>query len=147
MQSPEILSLHAAKSWSMSSSTSALGATASSDTMGLSNGSGLQRRRESGIGIDCEKCDVWALGCLLFELLTSELLFQNSIEIPLIVAISSNSLPTVSAERCARLGHHPGLLKLLNSILVRDATRRPTLQRLLELVDNTLVDLVTSRGV
>ncbi|DBA77935.1 TPA: hypothetical protein ACH3X2_008356 [Trebouxia sp. C0005] len=73
--------------------------------------------------------DVWALGCLLYELLTQQLLFQEyGNDYPKFHAVVTGMFGEVllSPERLRPVEHMPAIVDLLSYILQRDITRRPT---------------------
>ncbi|KAG3171723.1 hypothetical protein PI126_g1718 [Phytophthora idaei] len=98
--------------------------------------------------------DIWSLGCLLYELVTQELLFQNDdwagLYAHLVVTQDQHVLrsdhkqkmftalnPTTSDEEAVVMN----LLELCCNILVREPTRRPKLETIVAQVCNLINDV------
>lgn len=86
------------------------------------------RRRKVGAG--CAS-DVWSLGCLFFELITSEFLFDASEYGMFYVQLTDESKTLISQERFSKMNYNPMLMDVLAYILVRDPVRRPSIYDLL----------------
>ena len=73
--------------------------------------------------------DVWSLGCLLYELLTTEPLFDASDFARFFVVLTTSVLPCPPPERLTRFSasaNGPALVGLLRFVLIRNPTQRPT---------------------
>ncbi|XP_018010472.1 serine/threonine-protein kinase Nek8 isoform X2 [Hyalella azteca] len=73
-----------------------------------------------------KKSDVWALGCILYELLTLKMAFQAETIMALFTKITNGDFAAVSSERCGE-----NLWSLLESLLQQDAACRPTTDQVL----------------
>jgi len=71
--------------------------------------------------------DVWSLGCLLYELVTGDLLFYDADWIRFFIRLTQENQPLFSDASLDRMGPYPGLRDLLSYVLVRDPRRRPSL--------------------
>jgi len=73
-----------------------------------------------------EKSDVWALGCILYEMLTLRHPFDASNQGALILKIVQGKYPPVDRSRYSH-----GVRKLVDALLQRDQRRRPTCLQIL----------------
>ncbi|KAM4555548.1 uncharacterized protein PAE49_014558 [Odontesthes bonariensis] len=73
-----------------------------------------------------EKSDIWAVGCILFELCTKESAFSAETTIKLMPKIISGPCPSLPKN------FSPELCWLLNDMLQRDAEARPTASEILK---------------
>jgi protein-tyrosine phosphatase len=69
--------------------------------------------------------DMWSLGCLFFELLTTEFLFNTP---NFFLVVTNDKFKLISQERYQMLGYNPILMDILTFILVRDPERRPNIE-------------------
>ncbi|KAG2424575.1 hypothetical protein HXX76_014455 [Chlamydomonas incerta] len=82
--------------------------------------------------------DVWSLGCLAFELLSGSVLFGGDYaSVTHRVAFGAGERLSLTEPERARLGGLPELVGLVEWILVRDPTRRPSLVAIRERVEAT----------
>ncbi|ESS31384.1 protein kinase domain protein [Toxoplasma gondii VEG] len=87
--------------------------------------------------------DIWALGCLFFELVTRQFLFFSN---PGFYLRLSGRLPLFDdASRELLNAIHPMLLPFLHLLLRREAARRPSASDVVALVDALLLAVVESR--
>ena len=93
-----------------------------------------RRRRQ---GADASS-DVWSLGCLLFELVTGKLLFNDTDWLQLVARVTSSGMPLITDEKAAMVRDLPGIEGLLQFLLVRDPSLRPTLPDVLDRVTEVL---------
>lgn len=115
------------------------------------NVSNYDRRRMKGVG---PANDVWALGCLLFELLTNEMLHSDADWARFYTRVTQEGYPLFDTDkikfitfviffsnglfRLLNETHRHTMLELLQFILVRDPERRPTIAAIIAKVDQLL---------
>jgi serine/threonine protein kinase len=75
--------------------------------------------------------DMWSLGCLLYELLTNEFLFNSP---NFFVIITDESFPVISQERYKLINYNPILNDILIFILVRDQEMRPSVDDIINFI-------------
>ncbi|KAK9831313.1 hypothetical protein WJX81_001162 [Elliptochloris bilobata] len=75
---------------------------------------GYDRRRRQGAG---PPADAWAAGCLLYELLTGRLLFQDADWIRFFMRVTQPGQELLAPERRAAVAHLPGVTALLEFML------------------------------
>lgn len=96
-----------------------------------------RRQTEKGAGFPC---DVWSLGCLLFEMITGEVLQFETVFMKFYYRVTGNNIPVIDDAK-ARLLHksyRSEIIGLLEFILVRDQNWRPSIGRIIERVDEIL---------
>ena len=69
--------------------------------------------------------DIWALGCLIYELLTGEVLFYSQNWIEFFSRVTGDQKPVLGEKNLEKINHNPFLIKLLSFLLVRDQEKRP----------------------
>jgi hypothetical protein len=101
----------------------------SPEMIALSN---TTRQREAGIdrrkmGGTAKPSDIWSLGCLFFELLTGEFLFNDPEGdwLSFYYRLTSDSGVIIDTSIEERLGNVEELIEFLEFILVKDPQRRP----------------------
>ncbi|GMH32316.1 hypothetical protein BSKO_00150 [Bryopsis sp. KO-2023] len=102
-----------------------------------SSGDFDRRQTEKGAGFPC---DVWALGCLLYEMITGEVLQLETVFMKFYCRVTGSGVPVID-EAKARLLHESyrsEIIQLLEFILVRDQNWRPSIARVIERVDEIL---------
>jgi serine/threonine protein kinase len=95
--------------------------------------------------------DVWSVGCLLYELLTGQMLFGAEDAGEMLHRITDESAPLIGKEQRRELqhalGHHSESMldaalahveQLLSFVVVRDPTRRPSLREVKSKMAETL---------
>ena len=164
IQSPEILlvqastgSLSEPTSPAVPSSPSQVGqplpsivASPASATTSTNESDGLLALRYRREYVSCAS-DVWSLGCLLFELLTGDFLFDISPEeggwSRLFVLLTQASDELFLPRKLALLKSmpHSGVLEhLLRALLVRDPDDRPSAHQALSLVDAAIAEVTAT---
>ena len=88
-------------------------------------GDSYDRRKKSGAG---RASDVWSLGCLLYEIITGEMLFFDPIYPAFFCRVTQDSQPILTDENKALLGHNSKVIDMLKFMLVRDAQLRPSIR-------------------
>lgn len=76
--------------------------------------------------------DVWALGCLFYELLTGEVLFQTEEYFEFHVRLTTQTSQLIDPDRLEKLNNNVYLIDFLKYVLVRDMHLRPTIDNVLK---------------
>jgi len=87
------------------------------------------------------KSDVWSVGCLLYELLTGEYLFEDDDWIRFFIRITGEDQQLLTPEMMAPLADYPALRELLESTLMRDPIKRPSMTDLRARFESVRVQL------
>ncbi|KAI8112526.1 hypothetical protein M9434_003849 [Picochlorum sp. BPE23] len=85
---------------------------------------GYDRRRAQGAGAPS---DVWSLGCLLFELFTGNVLYNDTDWLQLAARVTRPDSQLIPDDRLKMIADLPGVEDMLRFMLVRDPKMRPTL--------------------
>mmetsp|Transcript_32607 Transcript_32607/g.43046 ORF Transcript_32607/g.43046 Transcript_32607/m.43046 type:complete len:166 (-) Transcript_32607:1495-1992(-) len=91
--------------------------------------------------------DVWGLGCLFYELLTGEMLFDADEYAWFFVRLTKTQLDLFQDGKLDRINNNVYLIDFLKYILVRDPRLRPTIDNVLKRFEHVYALLVaTSSG-
>ncbi|KAL0020662.1 hypothetical protein WJX79_004334 [Trebouxia sp. C0005] len=86
-------------------------------------------------------CDVWALACLLYELVTGNLLFPSDLDWPkFFITVTDASRELLSPVVRHSLEKLPAVADVLEYTLVRDPAQRPSAKHVLHRVQQALQD-------
>eukprot|EP00742_Colponemidia_sp_Colp-10_P010763 GILJ01011855.1.p1 GENE.GILJ01011855.1~~GILJ01011855.1.p1 ORF type:complete len:1959 (+),score=372.88 GILJ01011855.1:144-5879(+) len=83
-----------------------------------------RRRRTHRTGYES---DIWAVGCLLFEVLTGDFLFREEIFAKMLHRVTNADAPLLEEEHKAQLNNDSDLINFMHFVLTRDPQRRPLL--------------------
>lgn len=75
--------------------------------------------------------DTWSLGCLLYELLTGEFLFDAFAGAQFYAQVTDDNSTLITQERYSRINYNNQLMDMLTYILIRDPMRRPSVNEIL----------------
>jgi len=89
-----------------------------------------------------ERRDVWAIGCLLFELITAHTLFRKDDMSALITRLTNEDMPVLEPKDEEELHHVKPLIDFLKSVLIRDINKRPTIEETIELFDKASMEVL-----
>ena len=91
--------------------------------------------------------DVWSLGCLFYELLTGDMLFDADEYAWFFVRLTKTQLDLFQDGKLDRINNNVYLIDFLKYILVRDPRLRPTIDNVLKRFEHVYALLVaTSSG-
>ena len=76
--------------------------------------------------------DVWGLGCLFYELLTGDVLFNTEEYFEFHVRLTSQGQTLIDQDRFDKIGNNVYLIDFLKYVLVRDMRLRPTIDNVLK---------------
>lgn len=86
------------------------------------------RRRKVGAN---SASDVWSLGCLFYELLSGEFLFDAEDFTNFFMIVTDENKTLISQERYMKINYNSLLMDILVYILIRDPVRRPSIADIL----------------
>jgi len=86
------------------------------------------RRRKVGAN---SASDVWSLGCLFYELLSGEFLFDAEDFTNFFMIVTDENKTLISQERYMKINYNSLLMDVLIYILIRDPVRRPSIADIL----------------
>ena len=88
--------------------------------------------------------DVWGLGCLFFELLTGEVLFQTEEYFEFHVRLTQATHQLFLPEKLEKISNNVYLIDFLKYVLVRDMRLRPTIDNVLKRFEHVHALLVAT---
>lgn len=98
------------------------------------------RRKREGAGA---ASDLWSLGCLLYELATGRFLFHDPDWIRFFMRVTRDGGAVLPPERAEAVADLPGVLPLLELMLMRDARRRPSIPDVLKRLERIQAELAS----
>ncbi|CAD8067421.1 unnamed protein product [Paramecium sonneborni] len=88
--------------------------------------------------------DVWSLGCLLFEILTGELLFYKKEWVQFYLQVTQPTEQLISEDKQQLLGNNFYIIDFLKYVLVRDQKHRPNIESVQKRFEHVHALLVTN---
>lgn len=76
--------------------------------------------------------DVWSLGCLLYELLSGDFLFDATEFSSFYMQVTDENKTLITQDRYMKINYQPLLMDILVYILIRDPVRRPSIADILQ---------------
>ena len=83
-----------------------------------------RRRRTHRTGYES---DIWAVGCLLYELLTGDFLFYENLFPKMLARVTNHEEPLMEDSHREMLNNDTDIINFLHFVLTRDPQRRPLL--------------------
>jgi serine/threonine protein kinase len=96
-------------------------------------GEKYDRRKKVGTS---RASDIWSLGCLFFELLTGEFLFDNPEFIHFYVQLTGENQQLLKDQKLKLINNDRYLVDFLKYILIRDPTHRPNINNVIKQFDH-----------
>ena len=105
----------------------------------------FDRRKKIGT---TKASDIWSLGCLFYEIVTGQFLFNSNNWMHFFMQVTSNKQPLLKDENKEKMGNNIYLIDFLKFILIRDPQHRPSIHSIMGRYHNLYQLLVNdSSGV